>query len=186
MDNNISVPVLYVMKGSNYHSIPGCELYDEERNARTFDGQHALITHPPCRKWSKLREFSTAPESEKGEAVFAFSKVIQNGGVLEHPSTSLLWKYFNLTPGNNPDGYLHILDLSDFGFPARKRTGIFISGIDISEMPAPPLNLKQPTHSIEGKHLPSIPKKMRSETPIEMCHYLVNLARHIEYRKRIL
>lgn len=53
----MTVAVLFARADSNYKAIPGCELYDMERDARTYDGSCPVVAQPPCRAWGRLRTF---------------------------------------------------------------------------------------------------------------------------------
>src|SRR5208282_4230466 len=86
------ISVLFAARNSVYKTIPGLDVWDEDRNALKWPGGNPGIFHPPCRLWSRwLRHFSTAPIAEKELALWSVEQVRANGGVLEHPACSLLW-----------------------------------------------------------------------------------------------
>ena len=175
------IPVLFTQEKSNYDKIKLFDCYDIKRNALSFNGRVPLIAHPPCRKFSKLRGLSTAPLSEKKLAFFALSKVRQFGGILEHPRSSTLWINGNFNLDGSIDtygGFLRSVDLSWFGFPARKATMLYFCGIRPDQMPAFPFSLNAITHIISStarSNKKEISKKMRSATPLRMVEYFIEV-----------
>lgn len=184
------VAALFVRQDSVYKTMPGVDAWDEARDARRWPGGCPVVAHPPCRLWASLRTKAKAPAEEKELARWAIEQVRRWGGVLEHPWLSTLWDEYNLRPLNGKrrrdymGGFLLPTDLFSFGFPAEKRTGIYVCGVDPSEVPALPLRLGEATHTIglwSGRDRatcrPSIPKSMFDQTPAAMAHWLVDLAR---------
>jgi hypothetical protein len=47
------VAILYAARKTAYRDIAGVEIYDEDRDARTFPGGMPVIAHPPCRRWTR-------------------------------------------------------------------------------------------------------------------------------------
>lgn len=47
-----TVSVLCANRNSIYHDMEGVEVFDVDRDARTFRGDTPIIGHPPCRTWS--------------------------------------------------------------------------------------------------------------------------------------
>lgn len=97
------VAVLFARKDSIYKTMPECDVYDIERNALTFPGGLPIIAHPPCRSWGRLKFFSNGDHKEKQLAIWAVRQIRKNGGVLEHPETSSLWKVLGLPLGSQRD-----------------------------------------------------------------------------------
>lgn len=189
------VAILFARSDSVYKTMPGCDVWDIDRDARRWPGGGPVVAHPPCRLWASLRTKSKAPPEEKELARWAMGQVRAWGGVLEHPWLSSLWDEFGLRPKNPrsaahviyPDafgGFLLPVNLFDFGFQAKKRTGIYMVGCRPSLAPAKPLRLGEATHTIglwsgrdRGACRPSIAKKQFDATPPEMAEWLVELAR---------
>jgi len=80
--------VLYASKKSVWKTFPEADVYDEDRDARTFPGGLPVIAHPPCRLWCRMAALSKALASEKFCFWHALAMVRENGGILEHPRFS--------------------------------------------------------------------------------------------------
>lgn len=177
--------VLFTLPDSEYQKL-GLECFDEKRDATTFDFSTPVIAHPPCRLWSRLRKFSTAPKEEKELALFAIDAVRLCGGILEHPASSTLFKEYLPPAGQTDDfgGFCFSVNLNWFGFPAQKKTWLYVCGLTRSEVPAIPLQFHPVTKVIEShshkpgrtQQLPSLQKSLRSKTPLELCKYLEKIA----------
>ena len=124
---------------------------------------------------------STAPLSEKKLAFFALSKVRQFGGILEHPRSSTLWFNGNFNLDGSVDsygGFLRSVDLSWFGFPARKKTMLYFCGIAPGQLPPFPISLNAITHVVSSSYKSEkkeIPKNMRSATPLPMIEFFIEV-----------
>ena len=80
-------------------------------------------------------------EGERELAYFALAQVRLNGGILEHPTTSRLWKEANLPVGMLQDewgGFTVDVDQWDFGHLANKPTRFYICGIAREQLPLLP------------------------------------------------
>lgn len=174
----MDIPVLFVHSRSNYKKIPGFDCYDEKRNALNYTGSLPVIAHPPCRLFSRLRGLSNADESEKQLAYWALDLVRKNGGILEHPAGSLLWKEKDLPLGSCIDlygGFTFCIDQMWWGFPAKKRTYLYIVGIHPRELPDYPI-----LSGIHFKGVQELTKKQRSETTIDLAIYLKEIILKIQ------
>jgi len=181
------VAVLFSRKDSIYKKLPSVEVYDKERDARTYRGGIPIVAHPPCRLWGRLRHFSTAPPEEKELSIWTVHQIRENGGVLEHPAASRLWPEMNLpAPGKGYDEFggwtLGLLQWW-FGHKAEKATKLYICGITPMDLPEIPIKLGYPefvVSSSKRKHsleLPEISKRERQETPKQFAEWLIELAR---------
>ena len=175
------IPVLFTQEKSNYNNFKIFDCYDLKRNALSYSDRIPIIAHPPCRMFSKLRGLSTAPLSEKKLAFFALSKVRQFGGILEHPRSSTLWIDGNFNLDGSVDsygGFLRSVDLSWFGFPARKKTMLYFCGIAPGQLPPFPLSLNAITHVVSSSYKSEkkeIPRNMRSSTPFPMIKFFIEV-----------
>ena len=131
--------ILFVRRDSVYKSIAGCDCWDVDRDARLWPGGEAVVAHPPCRTWGNMAHFAKAPPWEKHLAVLAVDFVRMYGGVLEHPAYSRLWQAQRMPrPGEPPDGwggYTILVEQCWFGHRARKRTWLYIVGVEPQRLP---------------------------------------------------
>lgn len=179
------VAVLFVTPDSIYKTLPGCDCYDEERDARTYSGGMHVVAHPPCRLWGRLKHLSTAPIEEKELAIWAVGMVREHGGVLEHPQSSSLWSHMGLPRGGSPldafGGFTLDVDQYWWGHRAQKRTWLYICGVARRDLPPTPLKLGRATHTISNSKTkdkrPEVSLRERSDTPVDFATWLVEVAR---------
>ena len=190
-----TVAVLFARPDSVYKTLPGCDVYDIERDARTWLGGAPVVAHPPCRAWGRLRAFAKPRHDEKDLARWSVSQVRQWGGVLEHPESSMLWADQHLPRGQERDdfgGWTMPIHQWWFGHRAQKRTWLYIVGVEPWEVPDFPLRLGQSDCRIrldkrrpDGTHIrkgdpdyqPILGDAEREHTPAELAVWLVELAR---------
>jgi hypothetical protein len=135
------VAALYVETDGVYANVPNVELWDQERDARLYDGPHPVVAHPPCQRWGQLANVNRArwgtPIGEDGGCFkAALSAVRRFGGVLEHPANTIAWKRFNLPKPQRglwmqafgDPGYVTEVSQVAYGHPARKRTWLYLVG----------------------------------------------------------
>lgn len=193
------VAVLFARADSHYKKIPGCEVYDMERDARTYDGPWPVVAHPPCRAWGRLRTFAKPRPDERNLARLAVALVREFGGVLEHPEASTLWPAQRLPEPGQRDGmggWTLGITQHWWGHRATKATKLYIVGCEPADIPElPPLRLGEGTHviamgkrpgrGVDGQRLrkgmpgwrPEVSKAEREHTPPELASWLVELAR---------
>ena len=142
-----NVAILFAAVRSIYHHLPNLLIYDAHHDARHFTGSLPVVAHPPCRTWSKyLRHQAKSPDlsTEQSLGKWAVEIVIRNGGVLEQPAGSLLWKACNLPmPAEpaNPWLYTIYVEQQWFGYATRKPTWLLIAGVPRCYLPPMPFNL---------------------------------------------
>lgn len=177
------VSVLFARADSNYKALPGVDVWDAERDARTWPGGTPVVAHPPCRAWGRLRKFARPRKGERALAIFAVRQVRKYGGVLEHPVGSLLWKRAGLPAPGQRDrfgGWTLGVNQHWWGHRAEKATLLYICGVEPREIPPIPLRLDYPTHVVQSSqrsdYRPHISKAEREHTPPELCIWLVELA----------
>ncbi|HVZ17910.1 MAG TPA: hypothetical protein VG897_12380, partial [Terriglobales bacterium] len=78
------VAILFARQDSNYKAMTGTDVFDIDRDARTFAGGMPVVAHPPCRMWGRLRQFAKGRPDEKALGIWAVDQVRTWGGVLEH------------------------------------------------------------------------------------------------------
>jgi hypothetical protein len=178
--------ILFARTDSIYKQLPGCDVYDAERDALSFPGGMPVVAHPPCRAWGRLRGLAKPRQGEKELAIWAVQQVRTWGGVLEHPESSSLWAEMSLPLGVSRDehgGWTLKIDQCWFGHRARKRTWLYICGISPSEIPAYPISLNAVQYKIgalarqKSKQKKEVTKSEREHTPPALAEWLVALAK---------
>jgi hypothetical protein len=177
--------VLFARADSIYKTMPGLDVWDIDRDARKWPGGSAVVAHPPCRGWGRLRQFSHATPDELALGPWAVARVREYGGVLEHPAESTLWFACGLpTPGQFPDacgGWSMEVQQFHWGHRAEKATWLYIVGIGPDELPPIPIREGRATHCVRPTksypRLPSITKREREATPPSFAEWLVEVAR---------
>lgn len=177
------VAVLFARADSVYKLDKSLDVYDIDRDARTWQGGCPVVAHPPCRAWGLLRQFAKPRQDEKQLAIDAVGNVRKFGGVLEHPARSSLWNHLAMPkPGEFQDdfgGYTIEIDQFHFGHKAQKRTWLYIVGN--SELPDMPFRDGKPTHVIKprknGTGAMIVTKSEREHTPPALAAWLVELAK---------
>lgn len=171
----------FTWKKQNSHSFD-VEIYDKKRDAFTYPGGMAVIAHPPCRLWGKLKQFvfeqPLHQEEEKELGRFCARAVIENGGILEQPFDSGLFYEMNLPVGGvvNDLGFTLELPQRMFGHYMIKNTWLFFSRIEYSE-------LEPFLPAIHGKPLKSIQRlshKQREATPYSLALWLIRQAQKVK------
>ena len=180
------IAVLFARADSSYKTLPGCDVYDIERDARTWPGGCPVVAHPPCRAWGAFRQRAKPRHDEKDLALWAVLQVRRWGGVLEHPAQSTLWPAAGLPKPRDADafgGWTLGIHQFEFGHRAKKATWLYIVGCEPRNIPPMPLRLGTAEYVIgdvgrvaKGTKRPEIPKTEREQTPVELAHWLVDLA----------
>ena len=180
------IPVLFAREDSAYKKMPEFDVYDIKRDARNYTGQEPVIAHPPCRAWGRLSHMAKPRPDEKELALFSIDLVRKNGGVVEHPYGSRLWKHYGIpefTEGTDDfGGYTVTIDQWDFGHVARKKTKLYICHLPVENLP--PLPSKRegiPTRSIAGnvKGTVRCTQYQREYTPDALIFFMKEICERI-------
>lgn len=190
----MTVAVLFARSDSVYKLLPGVDVWDAERDARTWTGGSPVVAHPPCRAWGQLRALANPRPDEKELALFALEQVRKFGGVLEHPKNSTLWPVAGLPRPGQRDawgGWTLPIFQSWWGHRAEKATLLYIVGCSPVDIPTLPLALGEslfvcgsPGRRRDGSRLhkgdigwrPEISKAEREHTPPALAAWLCDLA----------
>ena len=184
------VAVLFARADSIYKTIPGCDVYDIERDARTWPGGCPVVAHPPCRAWGRLSHMANPRPDEKDLARWAVAQIRRWGGVLEHPNTSRLWSDQGLPEPGQVDsfgGWTLPIHQHWFWHRAEKKTRLYIVGCSPLNIPDMPMVLGEASHTIASSKArqhrdhpqfrPEVTKAEREHTPPQLAQWLVGLAR---------
>ena len=177
------VSVLFARADSVYKTLPGCDVWDAERDARKWQGGSPVVAHPPCRAWGRLRHFAKPVPGEMELATRAVDQVRKYGGVLEHPKGSRLWVSRLPYPGEIDEFGGFTLPILQFWFGHRceKATWLYIVGVNPDQLPPIPFALGSATHVIQSRkrsdYRPHVPKPEREHTPRQLAEWLVEMAR---------
>ena len=178
--------VLFARSDSIYKTMPGCDVWDAERDALNWQGGNPVVAHPPCRLWGALSALSTAPVEEKLLAIWAVKQVRKFGGVLEHPAKSKLWPAEKLPLPGRRDKWGFTISVAQYwwGHKAEKLTWLYICGCEPSDVPPTPYCIGESTHVIAQSSRrqklrlrPEVTKSEREHTPPALAAWLVELAR---------
>jgi hypothetical protein len=179
------IAVLFARKDSIYKSLPGCDVWDADRNALSWPGGAPIVAHPPCRAWGSFRSHAKPARGEKELAVWAVQQIRLHGGVLEHPFKSTLWPAAGLpAPGvvDSFGGYTVNVLQWWFGHRAAKATSLYICKVKPSDLPEVHLSLGSPefvlaTSKRGPARRPEISRPEREATPVRFALWLCEVAR---------
>ena len=142
------IAALYVEPNGVYFAIPGVDLWDELRDARTYCGPWPVVAHPPCQRWGRFWHGSTrrphlfqlGDDGGCFEAALAATKKF--GGVLEHPADSHAWAHFGIPAPKRFSGWSEAgagwtcyVEQGHYGHFSRKPTWLFVSGVKREDLP---------------------------------------------------
>lgn len=182
---NSQVSALFVRRNSIYKTLLS-DCWDIERNALKFQGSNPVICHPPCRAWGQLRTFAKPRDYEKNTALFCIDVIRENGGILEHPIASQLFKKYLPLPGliDEFGGYSISVNQNWWGHKAEKMSLFYICGLPLKNLPLIPLSFDAITHVVarcSGYNEPMFKKKelsrpAREATPVDLAKWLIDVA----------
>lgn len=184
-----TVAALYVDPLGPYPKLPGVYCWDEERDAKTYEGPHPVVAHPPCAPWSRMRWMSPPENRAKYRecALRAVAQVRRFGGVLEHPEHSLLWETMGLPSAraggvDECGGRSWFVNQVSWAHPCSKPTWLYTVGIDAALVLRGLRFGGTATHCItrgpgQVTRLPVAHAAMRSRSPRAFAEWLVSLAR---------
>lgn len=191
------IAALYVAKKGAYQGLADVDPWDEERDARKYDGPFAVVAHPPCTTWgAPCRQGWTHRGLGDDDGCFAaaLASVRKWGGVLEHPAESSAWAAFGLPAPRRQGGWCadtlggwtcHV-EQGHYGHAAPKPTWLYACRVD------PPGLLwghcaafgNQPSRfDSRGKRRPNtmvnMSSRQRAATPLPFRELLLSIARSV-------
>lgn len=143
------IAALFTETGGIYFNVPGVDPWDEQRDARLYDGPYPVVAHPPCQRWGRFWHGSPAkPHQYKmGDDGGCFSSALTSvrkfGGVLEHPADSHAWTAFDLkAPPRNGGwvmadefgGFTCCVEQGHYGHASRKATWLYAVGAQLPDL----------------------------------------------------
>ena len=139
------IAALFVEKTGIYSNRPDVDCWDEARDARLYEGPHAVVAHPPCQTWGNFaRSGMTLRPLGDDDGCFAsaLAAVRLHGGVLEHPAESSAWARFGLArplssgwhAADLVGGWTCRVEQGHYGHRARKATWLFAVGCKLPSL----------------------------------------------------
>lgn len=199
------IAALFVETNGAYFSLPDVDPWDEQRDARLYDGSDPVVAHPPCKRWG--RYWSGGPSAkvrrrlgdDGGCFLHGLGAVIAHGGVLEHPEASHAFRVFGL---GRPErragwqqspagGWICCVEQGHYGHRARKATWLYAHGVERQALPelnwgpSTGVRLDPGFHSAaerraatpEQRAVPRLTAKERLATPTAFRDVLIRIAR---------
>ena len=195
----MTVAALYVDPRGAYADLDGVEVWGPDRDARTYDGPHRVVAHPPCTRWCQLAGLVQARYGHRvgddgGCFEAALASVRRFGGVLEHPAFSKAWPAFDL---NRPPtsggwvcadflgGWVCYVEQLRYGHAARKATWLYAHSVELPSLRWGRTRAGAGTALVSwcGNHVPDteqrprIGKREAAATPPEFRAELLAMAR---------
>lgn len=144
---------LYVERDGCYYGLPSVDPWDQERDARLYDGPWPVVAHPPCQRWGKLwagqplHIKNTGQRKIKGDDDGCFAAALKSVrthcGILEHPWGSHAWAHFGLNKPPRRGGWIAAdfeggwtccVEQGRYGHYARKPTLLYVFGCNLREL----------------------------------------------------
>ncbi len=195
------IAALFVATNGCYVGLPDVDPWDERRDARKYDGPHAVVAHPPCSRWCRLAGLVEARWGHKrgedgGCFAAALASVRKFGGVLEHPAYTDAWPAFGLQAPPRRGGWVADLyggwtchvEQSRYGHVAKKATWLYASGVSdlpslrwghVADQKSQALVSWCGNHVATGESRPRVGKAAASATPIAFRDMLLTIARSV-------
>lgn len=194
------VAALFVDADGCYAGVRAVDVWDQERDARKYDGPWPVVAHPPCQRWSRLamcnyikfgRPRHLRPGNDSGCFASALSHVERCGGVLEHPASTAAWPKFGLHRPvrgawtQSRRGWVCEVWQSAYGHPANKATWLYYVGHKrpfCLRWDRPEGAYKVGYRALsdnrpESQRRPTLPRWLREATPPAFRDVLLRLAR---------
>lgn len=196
------VAALFVLPDGPYAGLPGVEVWDSSRDARSYAGPYRVVAHPPCERWGRYWHGgpSARVRQVKGDDDGCFAAALQAvrrfGGVLEHPAASAAWDAFGLAKPPRTGGWINAdfdggwtccVDQQFYGHRAQKATWLYAVGVPLPSLKwgkSPrAVRLDDGFHSaaeqrrkIRTGRCQRLSKRQRTETPIQFRDLLLAMA----------
>lgn len=198
------IAALYVEKNGVYYDMPGIDPWDLGRDARKYSGPHAVIAHPPCKRWGRYwhgsprKPFQFRLGDDEGCFASALAAVRRWSGVLEHPADSHAWPAFGLAKPSRSGGWIQADDCGGstcyveqghYGHISRKGTWLYACGVALPNLKWGKCEQRLPAYAVErygyakARRIGVIgaiggkdKEKLRNATPAEFRDLLISMA----------
>lgn len=180
-ESGVMITVLCAARNSIYKGMENVEVFDCDRDARTFSGGSPVVCHPPCRSWSAFCAHQAKPlPGEKDLGPMCVDRLRVNGGILEHPAHSRLWEHLGIPkPGESMRDGLWSMSVKQawWGDTRTKNTWLLFSKIEPTKVQTP-IRL----HNSQGdrRRWQLMSKTQRSATVPAFAEWLVETARLVK------
>ncbi len=195
------IAALFVLSDGPYAGISGVDLWDKNRDARTYAGPFKVIAHPPCERWGRYwfggpsARVRRVKGDDDGCFAAALAAVRRWGGVLEHPAASSAWSAFGLLEPPRAGGWVVAdwfggwtccVDQGHYGHRAQKATWLYAVGVALpiltwGKSPRG-VRLDEGFHSKEERRrkirtgaCQRLSARQRTETPIPFRDVLISM-----------
>ena len=144
------IAALYVQKNGCYYGLTNVDPWNEERDARLYDGPWPVVAHPPCERWGRMWFGSPEYVGRTGKRLTfgddggcfeaALASVRKWGGVLEHPEASGAWRTFGIkapprsgtwVSADFCGGWTCYVEQGHYGHAARKGTWLYAHNVEL-------------------------------------------------------
>jgi hypothetical protein len=199
------IAALYVASGGCYFGLDGVDPWDADRDARRYDGPHAVVAHPPCERWGRYWNGGPSSREKKvkgddgGCFAAALTSVRRWGGVLEHPEASHAWRHHGLiapmrgggwSSAGDGVGWTCCVEQGAYGHAARKATWLYTVRAELPTLQwraaGDFVRLDAGFHSAEERRravktgaCQRLSKKQRAATPPAFRDVLLAIARSV-------
>lgn len=198
------VAALYVQPDGCYYGLRNVDPWDQERDARLYNGPWPVVAHPPCERWGAY--YNGGPSArvrrrlgdDDGCFKAALMAVRTFGGVLEHPKGSQAWPWFELNRPPHQGGWIPAgdggwtccVDQGYYGHIAGKSTWLYACGVELPllfwgssrrRLPLAGLTLEQRRRAIKTGICQRLSKNQRDATPIPFRNLLLWMARSVTH-----
>lgn len=195
-DTGARVAALFVETRGIYAGLDGVDLWDEQRDARTYAGPWPVIAHPPCERFGRWAGERAGQDG--GCFASALASVREYGGVLEHPEASLAWRANGLiaplrgggwSAAGDGIGWTCCVEQAHYGHRARKATWLYAVGVELpslrwgrGEATIKPRPGRDPVRERRIGAVQRMSRKQRRATPIAFRDVLLSIARSAQAR----
>lgn len=199
------IAALFVATGGCYFGLPHVDPWDEARDARKYDGPHAVVAHPPCSRWGCFAESAFGKPTgvlgdDGGCFRAALSAVRRWGGVIEHPRGSRAWAAFGLkhprekggwSVADGVGGFTCRVDQKHYGHRSAKPTWLYAFGVPT--LPALEWSRAMRSRSIakpedhrrmENSDYAHLGRRERAATPLAFRNLLLSIAASASSQRR--